>query len=301
VIESGKQGNMRIWGCFEREDLVGGCTLTEKLQLGYKAGLNALTTHYGGFILPTSESTKLSDIFSKEHSIISALIGFLEKRYHQIHLFNSPHLKDIRPFKAAGWKVSPNYTYIIKLGDNEKIWKDMEGSVRRIIRKAERESFSIRDGVDIAQMVEIMQDTFGKQGYPTLLGRPLISSICSAGELNEHRYALSAWQGDNNMISAIVGFIYKDRMYYALAGTRRKYLNTGAHSWLIWNLIKRLGGKCNEFDFLGANIPSIARFKEGFNPHLETYFSVEKWTSLMFYCMKKSLRSLRRIRRQFFR
>lgn len=299
IVDEASLGEMRLLGCFEQQRLVGGCSFTEKVQMGYRAALNALTMQYAGFLLPACESTKVSDIFSREHAIISSFVRFLTEHYHQIHLFNAPRLKDMRPLISSRWKVSPCYTYIIDLGDEERLWSAMEGSVRRSVRKAEREGFEIRNGVDSRQMAEILERTFARQGLPGLLNESLVQAICSSTELYNRRFALSAWKGKENMVSAIVSFMDNHTAYYSLAATRSESLNTGVHSLLIWQLLKRLGGKVRRFDFLGANVPSIARFKEGFNPKLETYFSVEKWTSMMFRYIKTSAKKWRQIKMYF--
>jgi hypothetical protein len=299
AMAGSSSGTMRLLGCFEGERLVGGCTLTEKRQLGYRAALNALTTHYAGFLLPPCESTKVSDVFSREHSILSTFAEFFTRHYHQIHLFNSPGLRDMRLFIGAGWKVSPCYTYVMELGDEERLWEALEGSVRRSIRKAEQERFEIRTSADAGQMVEIVSATFARRALHGLLAEPLVRALCVGSELTPHRFALSAWTGQGTMASAIVALLDSRSAYYALAATRAEYLNSGVHSLLIWELLKHLGKKVRRFDFLGANIPSIARFKEGFNPKLETYFSVEKWTSIVFRCLKLAVRKWRRMKADF--
>jgi hypothetical protein len=299
VMDGATSATMRLFGCFDGERLIGGCALTEKVQLGYRAALNALTTHYAGFILPPCESTKVSDVFSREHSIISAFARFLTRHYHQIYLFNPPGLKDLRPLLATGWKVSPCYTYILEIGDEERLWDALEGSVRRSIRKAEQERFELRTSVDAGQMAEIVEQTFARRSFRGVLSTLLVRALCESPELAPYRFTLSAWSGQSTMASAIVALLDNRSAYYALAATRSDYLNSGVHSLLIWELLKHLGKKVRRFDFVGANIPSIARFKEGFNPRLETYFSVEKWTSSLFHCLKTAMRNWRKMKNSF--
>jgi hypothetical protein len=293
IIDAGTPYTMRLYGCFHGGTLVGGCALTEKIQLGRHAGVNALTTPYAGFLLSPPSGTKISDQTSHEHAILSALVRFLEPRFHQITLYNSPGLADVRPLTQRGWSAVPCYTYVLDISEPRHVWEGMDGSVRQAIRKAMKQQFIIGISRDVEGFYNLLHKTFGRRRLPNLISRRLIEKVMESETLKDRRFLLTAQPRSGELASSILVLRDQTAAYYALAATDPAFYETGVHSLLIWELIQRLSPVVGALDFVGANIASIARFKEGFNPQLKTYYCVEKWRSLLLKWSKRLARRLR--------
>lgn len=293
IIDAGTPYTMRLYGCFLGGTLVGGCALTEKVQLGRITAVNALTTPYAGFVLPPPSGTKISNQTSHEHAILSVLIRFLETRFHQITLYNSPGLADVRPLTQSGWSVYPCYTYVLDIREPAKVWDGMDGSVRQAIRKAVKQQFLIGTSTDVESFYGLLDKTLGRRRLPNLIPRRLLDTVMHAQSLKDHRLLLTVQPKSGGLASGILALWDRTTAYYALAATDPALYETGVHSLLIWEMIQRLSPVVGALDFIGANIPSIARFKEGFNPQLKTHYCVEKWRSLLLKWSKRLVRRLR--------
>ncbi len=293
IIDTGTEYTMRLYGCFLGGTLVGGCTLTEKVQLGRHAAVNALTTPYAGFLLLPASGTKISDQTSHEHAILSALSRFLEARFHQITLYNSPGLADVRPLTQSGWSAVPCYTYVLDISEPRRVWERMDGSVRQAIRKAVKQQFHVGTSTDVDSFYSLLDKTLGRRRLPNLIPRRLLDTLMHTDSLKDRRFFLTAQPKSGGLASGILVLWDQTTAYYALAATDPALYGSGIHSLLIWELIQRLSPVVGILDFVGANIPSIARFKEGFNPQLKTHYCVEKWRSLLLKWSKRLVRRLR--------
>ena len=290
ILERGSGFKQRLYGAFREGRLEGGVFLTEKRQLGYPAALNSLLSPQLGFLLPTTSTTKISDQLSREHEILGEIIRFLEKKYSQIDLNNAPNLNDVRPFILHGWKPSPRYTYYLDLSDLGTLWSGFDGSVRRAIRKAERSE--LETGVmecDPHEVYSLLKKTLEKHGGKNPIRESLVREILSSEELEGKRTTIGARSPSGTLVSVVTAVWDWNRAYYLIAASHPKYLGTGVNSLLIWELANRLSeASVYELDFIGANIPTVARFKENFNPRLVTYYHVETWPSPVFKIIKKT-------------
>jgi len=290
LIDSGTPFTQRIYGVFKKEKICGGVVLTEKRQLGKKVALNALLCPYLGFVLAPPISSKFSDRSSKQQKTLSALIQYLRERYSQIDLINAPELNDIRPFTQSRWKTAPRYTFYLDVSDSDQLWKSLDGSVRRSIKKAEESG--LNTGLMECSPDEIfalLDKTLGKKGKKNPIPYSLVREIVTSEIIKNQRAIIGARTNQGELISAIVCVWDWQRAYYLIAATHPERLSTGVSSLLIWKLAGFLSKlPSEELDFIGGNIPSIARFKETFNPRLITHFRTEHWPSIMFKIIKKS-------------
>jgi len=290
ILEAGTPFTQRIYALYDKDQILGGVALTEKKQMGHYAALNALLSPYPGFLLLPSASTKISDKLSREHDVLIHLIKFLEKHYAQIDLNNAPGLYDVRPFIQRHWQTIPRYTYYLNLANLDALWENFDGSVRRIIKKAQ--SSELHVGVITGHPTEIftlLEATWGKHRDKNPIPESLVREIVTSGDLESQRIIIGAHTPEGKLISVIVCLWDWNRAYYLIAATDPEHLSTGINSLLIWELAGYLSKiPVTQLDFIGGNIPNIARFKETFNPQLINYYRTERWNSLLFKIIKKA-------------
>ncbi len=290
VVERGTPFSMRIYGVCLNNRLAAGVVLMEKRQIGHLVALNPLLTPYQGFLLPPPSSSKLSDRLSREHRALTVLIKFLERRYAQIDLYNVPALTDVRPFLQHRWRAVPRFTYYLNIADLDALWEGFDGSVRRAIKKAQRSELTVgKMQCTPGEIFNLLEQTFQKQGGKNPIPETLIDVIVADEKLSEHRVCIGARTPGGELISAIVCLWDERRAYYLLAASNPAFLSTGVNSLLIWELARYLSNTgIHSLDFIGANIPGIARFKETLNPETITYYRLERWTSPIFRISKKA-------------
>ena len=108
---------VKIFGCFQNGQLVGGCSLflEKKWGLFTSAIPRVYTAPYGGFVLSSPPSTSVHKKESFSRDIIESLLQAIEKEHFiYISIQNSPEFLDIRPFTWNGWKSSVSYAYYIR-------------------------------------------------------------------------------------------------------------------------------------------------------------------------------------------
>lgn len=290
IIDTGSFFTRRIFGVFEKDRIQAGVVLTEKRQLGKPVALSSLLTPYPGFLVSETGTTKTSDRTSREHRFLGALCDFLEKKYTQIDLNNSPLLTDMRPFIQKGWKPAPRYTCHLRLEDIDALWKNFDGSVRRAVKKTGRSD--LKKAVMNCtpdEVYSLLDRTLTRHGGRNPIPLSLVKSVMTNPAIAEQRVFLGARNENKDLVSVIVSVWDDHRAYYLIAATNPDYLKTGINSGLVWELCRHLSLKgIPILDFMGANIPGIAKFKETFNPEIVQYYRLYKWPSPLFRIMKKT-------------
>jgi hypothetical protein len=282
-------------GCFDRFNLVGGCVVMDRERFGRKTGVTPLLTPYVGFLLENPLGEKLSDQVSRDSAVLESLAGWLSRSFDYLNLVNAPHLEDLRPLQQVGFQLTPRFTYCLNLKlPAEELWERFDGSVRRQIKKAERETFTVSDLLDPETACNLFVETFRRRGEECPVEPRMFHAVLGSDFLRENRQVFSAHSGDR-LISFIVLLKFQRSVYYGLAATDPEYLPTGVSPFLIWEVIKNYSNlEWNTLDFVGANIPSIARFKENFNPKLQMYFQAEYFSSAYLKLGKTLVEMLRK-------
>jgi CelD/BcsL family acetyltransferase involved in cellulose biosynthesis len=279
-----------VLGCFDDRDLVGGCVFLERERLGQRTAVTPLLAPYCGFVLDNPVGEKISDAVSHEHAVLGALSSYLMENYSYINLVLAPHLQDIRPLQQAGYQITPRFTYQLNLRlSPDEHWLRFEGSARRQIKKAEREPFELSARLPAAQAYRLFEATFQRRGETCPVSPELFRAVLEHKALESCRDIIAAWQGER-LAGYIILLRFNRSVYYAIAANDADYLPSGVSSLLVWEVVKRYTGtEWDTFDFVGANTPTIARFKENFNPRLQLYFQVERYGSVLLKLGKEML------------
>lgn len=281
-------------GIFTRDRLVGGCAFLDRSRMGLQTAVTPLMAAYSGFFLEESSSEKLSDQVSKQAELFAELAGFLGATYSYENFHLSPATLDGRPLAAQGYSLTPRYTYELNLSlPAQDLWLRMDGHVRRQVKKAERADLEITGTLPLDQAYELFKGTFGKRGQECPVPEKLFYSVVAGhaiADQRQHYCALLAGE----LVSFITLLRHERQFYYAVSSTAEHALSTGVSSLLIWEILQEHAGHGNGvLDFVGANIQTIARFKEGFNPELRLYLQVERCKNPALKVGKKLSRLLR--------
>ncbi len=268
--------------------IIGGTAFIEKRQLGARCALHPLATPHIGFLLERPSGEKLSDATSNAHQALKTMASCLEKNYSHIQLVCAPELEDVRPLLQSGWIAEPRYSYRLDLTDTEALWNRFDGNVRQAIRKAEKAGYTPDTGVYTPDEVSaLVNNTMNRRGAVNPIPAKYFQEILGENAL-EGRRLITGARTPEGRLAGVVGAVWdRHRAYYLIASTSPETLSAGVNSLLIWHLIQQLAQRgIGELDFMGGNIPGVARFKEGFNPRLVAGFRVERWTSTWFRLIK---------------
>jgi hypothetical protein len=273
----GKQ--LKVYGCFERENLIGGCSLfVDESWFFRSADSNAAMTPYGGLILrpPTSSDVRREEV--RCVTIVDSLIEiFDENKFDRIRIANSPEFLDIRPFTWNGWQDRVYYTYYLDL--TGAYAQDMSKSARWSVRKGITSNLVIRklEHPDTESYYRIFLMTFQRQNLKPPVDVKFLQGIV---EMLDHERAGEMWTAETvegDLACAEIIIWDNKRAYRWSAASNSNLRDTGATSLLLVKIFRDLKERgFKEVNLMAANTPHLSRFIAGFNPRLVPYYCVER-------------------------
>ena len=263
------------WGALRGEELVACCSYLRRPRVGLAEGLTAPLSPYGGLVFDEVRLRSVGD----RHAAADALLARAEADCAVHRWALPPAVNDARPFAWRGWSVGVRYTRVVPLSSADAVWDGISPAMRRQVRKGERAGYTLAQSDTVAIAVAHYQATFAAQG---IVPRVPVERMARLLQVALERGLAELWvllapDGAPVASCALVRDADAHRGYYWLAGADPAHRQEGAMPTLIWLLFQRLCGALAAFDFVGANLPSVARFKRGFGGELAVYCAVEYW------------------------
>lgn len=282
---------LELVGAFDGDQLVAGCAGVVTGS-GWRQCLSTppLLPHTGFVFRPTA-SARLPQIESDRSTACAGLIGHLQQRFARVHLTHAPALVDTRPFQWAHWQVTPRYTYHIDLpADRTQVWDGFERRTRTAIRKAQKGGYRVEASTDIDELRRLYAAVYGGESgapVPAATVQQMAVAALQAGLIEGWRCVAPSGE-----TAAVVFFARSEQTLYAwVAGADPAHRDAGATSLLYWHVLEQT--PCAHFDFVGANMSSIAFFKRGFGGRLVPYAATEGFG----HPLARTLAGLRRVLR----
>ncbi len=211
-------------------------------------------------------------------SLLSEEIGGLVREHRpDFTLFSTgPGFTDIRPFLWDGYDARVNYTYVLDLsGSLDDIWKSLTTKKRVGITHAQNMGYIVQPSTDLRPIYDMATRRYAEQGrtIPLISHEYLTDLQRTFPEELQVRHLLLNGTVEGGMV------VVRDRRVRAWLGTTR----TADHGneLLYWSVI--VGAKAAGaplFELVGANTRHINRFKSGFNPGLEAFFTLTRRNTL---------------------
>ncbi len=281
-------------GCLRGGDLIGGCGLLRFQKMGLKKVATPALTPYGGFLFAPSSASRAAQEEGKRTAVAGPLIERIETDFHYVLLRHSPALRDVRPFGWAGWGVEVRYTYVVPLQDMEGAWTNCEHNIRKQINKAAKQGIRIAESADIATFLRLQDRSFARQKSAPPLARDRMQAFYEQLRIRDLCRLYVAEDGAGHPMSARIVVPGFDTAYDWVAGADPDYYATGATPLLVWTIMKEMSKTHSYFDFSGANLPSVSKFKRGFGGELRSYYIVEKYASMLSKALIKGHLMLKR-------
>jgi len=220
-------------------------------------------------------------------SQIEAMDFFLEqliKRYKSIKFKLPPDLVDVRPFIWRDFKIASKFTYIKDLNS-----LDYHQNIKRILKRNIND-FSFQKDEDWDKVWVLHFNNLLGFGLRKSRVEKIISMMKKLKDNNFlHTFNIS-YRGV--FVTSIISVIDVKCgiAYFPLIGTTTNYSEKGlsAHLYdLTFSKLIELG--INDVDLMGANMKSISRFKNKFNPELRHYYEVSYKKKIMNFNIKRIL------------
>lgn len=207
---------------------------------------------------------------------------FKDLKVSCVSISTSPGLNDSRPFKWAGYKVEPRYTYTLDLKKTvEDIWSGFSAQIRKDIRRMYKKGLTVEDGShdDLKLIYKSLKDRRFSQDTIQRSSEEFINEIYDC--FHENNLKIFVVRYNKEFISGSVIIKYKKGIF-SWIGTTKVDLKGIYPNYLIqWEAIKWAHENGFEFyDLLGANSLDLSKFKSKFSSELLPYFSAEKGSLL---------------------
>lgn len=226
-------------------------------------------TQYSSFLYrrPPSEAK-----VHTQHSALEELLSSIAKRFHIVRSFLDGSL-DMRPALWQGWEVTPYYTYRLTMeavSDPLSLWSSTK---RRTFRKHHAHFCFEETETDVSSLIALCEQSYLLQNRPlpsqAVDLEALVSALLKKGLVRLFTVTASEGVSPAGALAVLNDGI---SAYYWLAGSERGPAMTVLLGHVL-PVLKKDGYK--QFDFVGANTPSIAEFKRQFGPTLTPYYYLE--------------------------
>ncbi|WP_435152478.1 GNAT family N-acetyltransferase [Haladaptatus sp. DFWS20] len=187
---------------------------------------------------------------------------------------------DLRPFSWDGFDVSPSYTYLVDLTDDDLLMQ-FSRDARSNIRNRDDEDCTIRDGGTdgLEAIISQVQQRHEDQGKEYRIDPAFVTELAEL--LPEGCVRPYVCECEGEIVGGIVTLEYGDTIYRWQGGTKRD-VDFPINDLLDWHIMQdaRARGR-SRYDLVGANLPRLCRYKSKFGPEPATYYTAQQKTSRM--------------------
>ena len=188
------------------------------------------------------------------------------------NLVLSPVVNDIRPFQWEGMVASPRFTYHLNLVNYTSLF---DSSILKISRKAKFLGYVCEETKDYDAVQECLKASENRKGFSHQVDALALEKLSNLiGDEGFVCFLCRSPFGDP--VGARVALYVPGGMALAWsAGVKNQALKDGVNNLLGEYALKFFSAKkCSIFDFVGANIPSVATMKESWGGDLICYYAV---------------------------
>jgi CelD/BcsL family acetyltransferase involved in cellulose biosynthesis len=248
-----------ITACIYEGEIAGGIAGAVSRRMTVQIFEPPLFTPYNGILLRDN-----SGINKGDETAVNKIYNFIRRRCDRAVIAYYPGVNPVRPTSDYRFDRNERQTLLIDLSDEGTIRRGFKHSVRKQIKKAEREGVTVVERFDPRALLDLQLDVLRKAGIRTGVDR---EKFCTAMEKLRECGCLKIYLAvkDDDICGAWGIATHGNRAHSWLTGVKSEYYNIGAgHKLTADTMIKLSAEGFTEFDFGGINIPGVRRFKETF-------------------------------------
>ena len=269
-------GQVKLYGCFKNGHLLAGLSGLEQKRSGFNFLRTPDLTPHGGLLCAPVISKGPAKREAERSRATRLLLTHLHELYDYFFLVQAPAITDIREFSWTDWKIGTRYSYQLDLSDLGALWERVERRTRTVIRKAEKLNFDVLPTTDWNLLKRYYELIYAQQEGNDIPVDPEIVRDFTARAAERNLIEAYKAESPTGEVASVVVFVRGfDTVYAWLNGKDPALNSTGAESLLYWRYFART--EYQKFDFVGANMPAIAKFKRGFGGDLVPYFITERY------------------------
>lgn len=257
-------GSFRILVAERDGRIVGGIGLFERnLRSGMLVSPRRLL-YYNGFVLVPHQSKYPSQHTSWHLQTITALEHALSRLGHgRMRIKSRSTFKDVRVFRAAGWRAEPEYSYVVDISDLPAAWDRVDKNLRRLIGRCREQGVVLTCDDDFDSFFRMHNQTHERKGAPLYLPREAYRIFIDRLRAEALARLYHARLPDGRAIASQLVLSGPHPVTHTVcAGADAEFLNLGASTFLRWQVfeeLSRAGYSAN--DLTDAELNPVTHFK----------------------------------------
>lgn len=271
-------GRFSLLGVRCGDELAGGIALYEcTSRYGPYASPRRLL-YYNGIVLRRYETKYPSEQTGRHLRTLGALVDALATRgYAWVTLNCRGSLTDVRPFLAAGWSATPQYTYVVPIGNLELLWSRIEQNLRRLIKRCERDGMIVIEDDDFDSFYRLHSATMDRKQQANYLAEDAFRRYF--GELRRAKLCSlyhATLPNGRRIASQLVLLGPRPVSHSVAAASDEAYSRTGVNALLRWRVFTELsamGFLAN--DLTDASLNAVTHFKSQLGGDLQLFLGLE--------------------------
>jgi hypothetical protein len=282
ILERTYHAKILRLGFFEGKQLIGGMPVLVMRKFIYKIAGSPLdgtvTPYQGPICLDPLNSGKL----------FKAFWGYAEScKWDFVQMTPFPAAEiEARQLNSPYSRCEARQTICVNIRPGEpEILRAMKQQCRNKIRQAVERGAVIEE-VDASEChwietyFEMSVETYRRQWRPPAIPKSFFENVGALlGASGKMRVLFAKY--DSKVVAAAIFLVHRNVLYAWDAVSSRAYSHLRASSLIYWTIIRSAHETgLQTFDMLGANIPTVARFKEGFGGSFiayETFLRSKGW------------------------
>ncbi|KKG06299.1 MULTISPECIES: GNAT family N-acetyltransferase [Methanosarcina] len=268
--------DVRIYGCFRNDELVGGCPVFVKNLKGILKVASSISsmTDYCGPLINESSSSKTGRRVQENHEILNSLREFLcSQGFDSIHLKFSPGFEDIRPFTWNGWDSKVHYTHYLDL--KEDVNDNISRTIRRDLKSATGAGLETRKWSNPETYYGLLSKVYERQNLKIPLPRKFFEKVFDLMRKKDIGYMFVSETPEGETVAAHLTLYGKNSTIGWSSARDPAFSLRGTNALLYYNEFLDLQSRNFEYmNVMAGNIPRFAEFIMAFSPRLVPYYSV---------------------------
>lgn len=301
ILCSAAGGTFSIVGVFQGDELVGGIGLyLRPIRFGQLAARRSLLNYHSP-VLRAYDAVHPSDNTARHLKILSTLIAYLGDVPCEHLMLHVRHLiADVRPFQAAGWRVRPDFSYVVEFADLPMAWSRVAHNLRRLIRRAAEQELVCTEDDDFDGFFRLHRQIHRRKHVPIYLPEAAFRQFVERLRTQQlGRLYHARLQSGESAAAELVLTGPHPVTHTVCAASDEGQLATGANPFLRWKTFEDLAGLgYTATDLTGAPYPhDVTRFKAQLGGDLVTNWLVERPPTLRYRLRRRVSPLVRKARR----
>jgi len=286
-----------IAGVFKGDDLIGGMPLYFSQSKAGPVASNRLLLYYHGPVIRDYATHYASERTSRQLAVLGALEEHLRGLKCAHLLIHARHpIRDVRPFIAHGWSVSPSYSYEVDISDLKEAWGRIEQNLRRLIDRAAKNGLVHTDDDDFDSLFRMHSITRERKGVALYLPEGAFRRYFEKLKAQDLCRVFHARLGDGRSVASQLVLTGPHPVSHTVcAGADPEYLALGSTPFLRWKsfeVLSQLGHTAN--DLTDAALNDVTKFKSQFGGELVVNWVIVRPASVRYRVIRSAERAAAR-------